>query len=308
MRACAGLLGHNISYSLSPAMHNAAFEHLGLDIRYRVFDLNHREAFRFLKAIQGFGPAWQGEPLVGMNVTIPHKQLAADSAQRRSSVVEAINACNTLLFQQDQEKGGPEGTTAILADNTDSTGFSRALGASLGFNPRGRSALILGAGGAAAAAAYALLRDGIAGVVMANRSPGRARKAIRGLRAALDDPQRARLTALPTDSLDRDDWAEALGSVDLVVNATPLGGPGREGLLALPYPQLLAGHQALYDMNYRPLTTLLMSEASKQGCSVAGGLSMLLYQGAESFRLWTGRDAPLEVMAKALEEGVKRCQ
>lgn len=261
------LLGDPVAHSVSPAMHNAALHALGLPGRYEARRVSGEDLPRAVGILRR-------APYLGANVTVPHKVAAAAEVDTTSPRAAAIGAVNTIV------RDG----SSLHGDNTDAPGLLSALEASLGMVPYGLRIVLLGAGGAARAAAVALLSGGPARLVIYNRDPARA--------AALADAVRERhgvhVRAADADAA-RDEAAEA----DLIVNATSAGLDGTslplDGLTVRP-------GAALFDMVYTPSPTPLMRALAAQGAAVADGLDMLVFQAAESFRLWTGREAPVGVM------------
>ena len=217
-----------------------------------------------------------GAGFVGANVTIPHKRAALELSDRASATARAIGAANTLAF-------GADGT--ISAENTDAPGLIGALADS----PRGRSALILGAGGSARAAAWALREAGAGEVMLWSRTPERARE------LALELSVRAVPRPLPAD---------------LLVNCTPVGlglepsASDEQALnqLALTFDQV-GKYSYVIDIVYRSEPTPLLAAAREHGSRTLDGLEILVAQGALSFEMWTGRTPPLEVMRRAAREG-----
>lgn len=268
----AAVLGFPVRHSLSPAMHNAAFSELGLDWVYLAFEVAPgavAAAFAGARAL-GFG---------GLSVTIPHKAAALDAVDEATAAARAIGAVNTIVSP---------GDGFLLGDNTDGAGFLASL-ADEGFDPNGRVCAVVGAGGAARAVVHALGGAGATQVVVVNRTPERA-----GLVAALAGPS-GRVGA-----------ATDLERADLVVNATPLGLAGG-GPEAFPFdPRVLGPGQLLVDLVPNPAVTPLMGVARDRGASVAGGLGMLVHQGARAFELWTGRPAPVGVMRAAAVRALGR--
>lgn len=239
-------------------MHNAAFAALGLDWRYVKLPVPAELFEETVRALPGSGYR-------GANVTIPHKLAALALADAASDAALAVGAANTLTFAR-------EGS--IAADNTDAGGFLAALGES----PRGRRALVLGAGGAARAVVWALREAGAAEVSIWNRTPERARE----LAAAFG----ARAVERP-------------GPAELIVNATSVGLDPGDPLAALPLGGV-GGPALACDLVYRggSLTPFAAWGASA-GARVVDGLEVLVRQGALSFAAWTGREPPLEVMRAA---------
>lgn len=257
-----GVLGWPVGHSLSPAIHNAALRAVGLsDWRYQLLPVPPSLFDETVRALAGAG-------LRGANVTIPHKHRALALADRPSERARAVGAANTLLLHADG---------AIVADNTDAP----ALIASLPFAIGGRTALVLGAGGSARAAVWALLDAGAAEVRVLNRTEDRARDLCRELGGTVVD----RVTP-----------------ADLLVNCTSVGlGGAGEGHRAMPVPhETLVGFGAVADLVYRPDGTPLIEEASALGIPCIDGRALLVAQGALAFELFTGRPAPVEVMRAAV--------
>jgi shikimate dehydrogenase len=244
-------------------MHNAAFADLELDWIYVACEVAPdaaAAAFAGARAL-GFG---------GLSVTIPHKAAALAAVDEMSDAARAIGAVNTVV---------PVGDGRLRGENTDGAGFLASL-ADEGFDPAGRRCAVVGAGGAARAVVHALAGAGAAEVVVVNRTATRAEDV-----AALAGPA------------GRVGTAADLAGVDLVVNATPLGLPGSD---ALPFdPDLVGSGQLVADLIPNPAVTPLMRAAGERGARVAGGLGMLVHQGALAFELWTGRPAPVGVMRAA---------
>jgi shikimate dehydrogenase len=261
-----GVIGWPVQHSLSPAIHNAAFAALGLDWVYVPLPVPPGSVRQATGGLVGLG-------LRGANVTMPHKTECAELADELSDDARRLRAVNTLVVAGDRLQG----------HNTDAPGFDRFLRQDAGFDPRGRSALVFGAGGVARAVALALARAGAAELSVAVREASRASD----LRAAVDG------TGLPVDVVPIDE-ATAVRA-DLVVNATPLGA---DGTTAPPIPLLDPG-VLVVDLLYRPAVTPLQAEARNAGAEAFGGLGLLLHQAALSFELWTGTPAPLDVMSAA---------
>jgi shikimate dehydrogenase len=262
-----GVLGWPVAHSRSPAIHNAALTALGMDCwRYQALPVPEELLAETTRAL---GPAG----FAGANVTIPHKQAALALADRSSTTARAIGAANTLTF-------APDGT--IAAENTDAPGLIAALEQLVGL-PARPSALVLGAGGSARAAVWALCEAGAREVSVWNRTPERAAKLARELGAhAVTEPARA----------------------DLLVNCTSVGlersasEPEELNQLGLTFDQV-GEYSYVVDMVYRSGPTPLLAAAREHGARTLDGLEILVAQGALSFELWTGRAAPLEVMRRA---------
>jgi shikimate dehydrogenase len=251
--ALAGVLGFPVAHSRSPAMMNAAFAELGLDDwRYLKLPVQPERFADLVRALPGSGYR-------GANVTIPHKPAAHALADDLSPAAESIGAVNTLMF----EGGG------IHGDNTDAGGLLDAIGES----PAGRRALVLGAGGAGRAAAWAL-QTASAEVVLWNRTSARAEGLARELGVGL---------------------MSGSAPVDILVNATSVGLRGEDPHAELPLVE--AG--LVVDLVYGSEPTALCRWAAGCGARVVDGLEVLVRQGARSLELWTGRPAPLDTMRRA---------
>ncbi|MFN8111453.1 MAG: shikimate dehydrogenase [Thermoleophilia bacterium] len=260
----AGIIGWPVAHSLSPAMHNAAFAALGLDWRYVAFPV---EPHRVVEAVRGLAAAGVG----GLNVTIPHKHAVLECCSSASAAVQAIGAANTLV---------PDGSGGWHAENTDAPGFLRALDEAAPVDLEGRTALLIGAGGAARAVAFGLTSRG-AHLLVANRTPQRA--------AELGDP----VPFTPGD------LARAAADAALVVNCTSLGLHG-DGLPPELPVDCLGPQHVVADVVYRPTGTAWLHAASARGARCVNGLGMLLHQGAEALSMWTGVEPPIDVMQAAL--------
>ena len=256
MSALAGVLGFPVGHSRSPAMMNAAFAELGLDWRYLHLPVPPGLFAETVRALPGSGYR-------GANVTIPHKLAAYRLADELTEAAAQVGAVNTLSFE-DGRIGG---------DNTDAGGLMDALGAE-----RPATALVLGAGGAARAAVWALRESG-AEVTVWNRTHERAR--------ALADEFGVAA-------------AERPGAADLLVNASAVGLSRDADQEALP----LVEAATVVDLVYGPEPTALVRRAQERGARVVDGIEILVRQGARSFERWTGREAPVETMRRAASSPV----
>lgn len=271
-----GVIGWPIEHSLSPVMHNAAFAALGLNNW-------HYEALAIPPDIIGHSiKAFRGEGgYTGLNVTVPHKQ-AVMRFVRPDERAMALGAVNTIDFRDNS------GT------NTDVVGFMQDLAAH-GISVAGERVIVLGAGGAARAAVYGLVQAG-AQVAVVNRTPERAQVMLADLTLS------AGIRGVMVQSL-----ADAvLDGVSLVVNCTTVGMyPAVDASpwsAEVPFPEGVA----VYDMVYRPAQTRLMQLAEANGGKAVGGLGMLVRQGAAAFEIWTGQEAPLDVMFAAVNDALSQ--
>ena len=263
----AGIIGHPVRHSVSPAMHNAAFRALGLDWAYLAFDVEPGDVPEALVGVQALG-------IEGLSVTMPHKEDVAANLDKVSALARQVGAVNTVV----REPGG-----VLRGENTDGPGFLRALRDDEGFDPANRRCLVIGAGGAARAVVKVLADAGATEVVVVNRTPARG-EAVAALAGACG----------------RVGVAGEAGEADLVVNATPIGMAGTELAGGLPLdPVHLGPGQLVVDLVPYPAITPLVEAARQRGAAAAGGLGMLVHQAAIAFRLWTGEDPPLQVMSAA---------
>lgn len=292
-RYCA-VFGQPVRHSASPAMHNAALAELGLDWRYLAFEVPPAQ---LQQAIEGC----RAMRFLGINLTVPHKLLAMDFMDQLDFTAREWGAVNTVRFEAQTETGewvplgrlGHEvsGQIRTVGFNTDADAILRSLEEDLGLRPSGLRAVILGAGGAGRVAALRLASAGAAELYLVNRTESKL--------GPLRDEILRRFPATRV----------ALGyptapQVDLVLNATSLGLKATDGLPFDPAQFRLQRSTTAYDMIYRPAETPFLAEARRQGCRVANGLGMLLYQGARALELWSGRPAPVEVMRSALKKQI----
>jgi len=258
-----GVLGWPVRHSRSPVMHEAGYRALGLDDwRYQLLPVPPELFEETVRALPGAGFA-------GANVTIPHKEAALALADAATDAARAIGAANTLTFQDGR----------IHADNTDAPGLIDALP----FDPAGKRAVVLGAGGSARAVVWALVNAGAADVLVWNRTAERAERlcAEIGGRAVQAPPAAA----------------------DLLVNTTSVGLRSEDPFKALPLRvDSINGYPCLVDLVYGSGPTALVSAAQAAGATVVDGLEILVRQGARSFERWTGRAAPLEVLRAAARQ------
>jgi shikimate dehydrogenase len=252
LSALAGVLGFPVGHSRSPVMMNAAFRELGLDWRYLKLPVPPERFEQTVRALPGSGYR-------GANVTIPHKLAAHDLADELSDAARAIGAVNTLTFAD----GG-----RIAGDNTDAGGLLDALG-----EPPPGTALVLGAGGAARAAAWALAQAG-AEVTVWSRTSERAVELADALGVA---------------------HSERPGASELLVNATSVGLRPGDSLDGLP----LVDARVVVDLVYGAAPTPVVRWAEERGVRVVDGLEVLVRQGARSLELWTGKEPPVDAMRRA---------
>jgi len=264
-----GVLGDPVSHSLSPVMHNAAFKAIGMDCEYHAFRVSPENLEKALHGAHalGFG---------GLNLTIPLKEKALEIVQP-SELAKQIGAVNTVDFKQ-----------GMAGYNTDGIGAKMAL-SSAGIEIKGKNVLLLGAGGAARAIAFQLAKDG-ASVTIANRMLERAEALAKDV-----------MKIGKAQASGYDDLKDLIHDSDILINSTSVGMyPKISGTIATS--DMMHKDQVVFDIVYNPQDTMLLKEAKKAGATTIDGVKMLVFQGAESFRIWTGRMPPVDIMEKAVRE------
>lgn len=265
----AGVLGWPLEQTLSPVIHNAAFRALGLEWIYFAWPVRPEALGAAIAGLRALGAK-------GANLTMPHKETVVEYLDHLSGDAETLGAVNTVQLVGDE----------LVGHNTDVDGFAEFLVGDIGYDPRGRRVLVLGAGGAARAVVKALGDLGAAEIVVAARHKERARDV-----AHIAEAHTGAVASIV-------DWGRAhdlAGQVDVLVNATPLGMASEEALAGVQ----LSATQLVVDLVYSPPSTPLLERARAAGASAWGGLGMLVCQAAASFRIWTSQDPPTEVMSAA---------
>jgi shikimate dehydrogenase len=261
-------------------MHNAAFEAVGLNCRYLPFVVQEKDLRAAVEGIRALN-------LIGINVTMPHKETVISYLDELSDDSKRIGAVNTIKNLDGKLKGF----------NTDTCGFLDAL-EEQGFSSAGKNAIILGAGGAAKAVAVALAGSGSSNIAIIARDAAKAGDLKARLTAHFAE------TSVKTLTFD-DDLADIFEKGNLVVNATPIGMEESAGTAPIPLDLINESH-FVYDLIYTPLETALVKGAKERGARAAGGLGMLLYQAVRAFAIWTGQTPPVEVMRAALLDELER--
>lgn len=263
------LLGHPVGHSLSPIIQNAAFKHRGLAVTYEVRDIEPQDLPHAVDELRA-------SDCLGANITVPHKEEVLRLLDEIEAEAARVGAVNTVVNRD-----------GILAGhNTDLQGFSIALRDLLHQDAAGLKFLVLGAGGAARAVLAALLQERAAYVYVANRCLERAEALCRAARGWGDTP----CLALSLASA-----CTVAAECDVIVNATSIGLPQSVKDLPLDVDTLHRG-QVLFDLVYGPGTTPMVLAATAKGLRATDGKAMLVQQAALSYELWTGTDAPLEIM------------
>jgi shikimate dehydrogenase len=264
-----GVLGDPVSHSLSPVMHNAAFKALGMNCEYHAFRVTPASLYDAIKGAYalGFG---------GLNLTIPLKEKALGIVQL-TDPAKQIGAVNTIDFKK-----------GIVGYNTDGLGAKMALTSS-GVHIKGKNVLLLGAGGAARAIAFQLATDG-ASVTIANRTQERAI----ALAKEVGRIGKARASGL-------DELKKLVENSDILINSTSVGMFPKISETIVT-SNIMHSSLVVFDIVYNPVNTRLLQEAKKAGAGTIDGVMMLVYQGAEAFKIWTGKTPPVEVMEKSVRE------
>jgi len=270
-RVC-GVIGDPIEHSLSPTIQNAAFNHLELDFVFLAFRVKAADLENAIRGMRGLG-------ILGLNVTMPHKSTVIGCLDEVDSTVKFLGSANTILNKGEK----------LLGSNTDGFGALKALREN-GVVLSEKKVLLLGAGGAAKAIAFALAKE--AGeIAILNRVAEKAVVLADALNLAFGKE-------VVSGALSPSAVQKNLQDADILVNATSVGmHPNiNQSLVA---PQWLKPKLTVMDIVYNPVETKLAKDAKKAGAKVISGMEMLIYQGAASFEIWTGRSAPIEVMRKA---------
>ncbi|HLZ28142.1 MAG TPA: shikimate dehydrogenase [Chloroflexota bacterium] len=272
------LLGQPVAHSLSPALHNAAFASLGIDAHYEAWEV----------APHGLGEAvarLRAADCMGANVTAPHKQAVVAFMDEVSDEVLALGVLNTIVNQRGRLVGG----------NTDARGLARWMRQAR-IDPAGRPALVLGAGGAARAAVWALADLQASTVLVLNRTVERAQDVVVSLQPFLD---RSELCWGPLDQVSR----PVPAAWHVVINATSLGHHGGAPDL---HPSCYSPGSVAIELAYNPPETGFMVAARLAGARAENGLGMLLHQAALAFERWTGQDAPMRAYEDVIRQGQRR--
>ncbi len=260
----AGIIGWPVGASLSPAIHNAAFAHAGLDWVYVAFPVPP-------ESVEGAVAGMRGLGIGGLNVTMPHKQAVIPHLDALSAEVERVGAVNTIVADGER----------LIGMNTDGPGFMRFLERDARVTPKGLTAVVLGGGGAARGVATAMTDAGMQVAVTARRD--RQADEVAAVTGARPVPWDAR--------------SKVSAGADLIVNATPIGRD--DDSLPVDADALREG-QIVVDLIYHPSTTGLVRIAAERGARAYNGLGMLLHQAALAFEAWTGVPAPFDAMAAAV--------
>ncbi len=272
-----GLIGHPVEHSFSPPMHNAAFESLGMDYAYVAFDVNPNGLSSAIEGAKSLN-------IEGFNVTIPHKIEVMQYLNELDEVASLIGAVNTIDLKN------------LKGYNTDGIGAVRAIEE---VSPiKDKDVIVAGAGGASRAISFYLAKFGANSITILNRNVNKAQN------LAEDVLKSDLISDVKSDSISQINGY--LDNADILVDTTPLGMDPHIDDEPIARADNMHEDLIVFDAVYNPNETVLIKEAIKAGAKPVYGIKMLLYQGAESFKIWTGQDAPVDVMEKALNEYLGR--
>ncbi|MEM3673100.1 MAG: shikimate dehydrogenase [Candidatus Bathyarchaeia archaeon] len=274
---CA-LIGDPVEHSLSPYIHNAAFKHLKLDFVYVTFKVSKENVKEALEGARALG-------IRGLNVTMPLKTAVIQHLDKLDPNAEKIGAVNTILNNEGK----------LTGYNTDGFGALEALKAKRQ-NPAGKNILVLGAGGAARAVAFALCKDA-KDMTILNRTPEKAKILAEELSRIFE--KKVKFGGLGEETLRRE-----VEKADILVNATAVGMAPKIDETPVDM-KLLHSNLTVFDLVYNPPETRLLKEAKAMGAKTVDGICMLVHQGALSFQIWTGRKAPIDVMTRACKRALR---
>ena len=272
-----GLIGHPVEHSFSPPMHNAAFEELGMDYAYVAFDV---DPANLKSAIEGA----ESLNIKGFNVTIPHKIEVMKYLDELDGVARLIGAVNTIDFKN------------MKGYNTDGIGAVRAIEEVTSI--KNKNVVIAGAGGASRAISFYIAKYGADSLTILNRNAEKAQK------LAEDVSDSGLISDVDAASIMEID--NHVKNADILIDTTPVGMDPHIDDEAIVKAENMHEDLVVFDAVYNPNETVLLKEAIKAGAKPVYGIKMLLYQGVESFEIWTGKKAPVDVMEKALKETLNK--
>ena len=269
------VIGDPVGHSLSPRIHRCMIANTGVDYSYDVHPVRREELANFVAEARSGAYA-------GFNVTMPHKKAILPLLDELTEEAVRCGAVNTVRVE--------DGHT--IGHNTDGQGFLDSLAAGT-FQPKGKTALLLGAGGAAEAVAAALIHSGVKKLILCNRSVQRAQE------LAVHYPMQAEGVPFEETSLHR-----AAAACDLLINATPLGMAGNEEFPDLRFLEEARPHTVVYDLVYHPQETALLREVRRRGLATVGGMELLIHQAMLSFSFFTGKTVEQEKMKEQIKKAL----
>ena len=274
MKKTVGLIGYPLGHSISPIFQQAAFDELGIEVRYELWETTPDKLGKIVKGIKN-------EDKLGSNVTVPYKEDVIQFLDELNEIARDIGAVNTVTKRDGK----------LIGYNTDAEGFLRSVEVEGKFDPEGKTVTMIGAGGVARAIGFSLVQSGAKVLNLFDIDRTRAMKLASELKAS-------QVNVLSSNS--GSEYEAAISGTDLLINCTPIGmkhspSEGQSPVAA----ELVSSQSLVYDVVYNPLKTPLLETAEKAGVTALGGLSMLVYQGVAAFELWTGQKAPVDTMIKA---------
>lgn len=271
-----GVIGNPISHSLSPLMHEAAYEKYKLDARYVPLQVEEENLGAAVRGMKGLG-------IKGLNVTIPHKEAVIEYLDELDSSAAALGAVNTIIYDEKEDK--------LIGYNTDGEGFYRSLVPELRKPLKDSLILMIGAGGAARGVAITLANKGARQITIANRTKSKA------VQLAADCGTSARAMTL-------NEVQAKLTEFDIIINSTSIGMTPNVGQMPMSL-ETISRDTLVCDLIYSPMKTRFLSEAEKKHASIMNGMGMFIHQGAIAFEYWTGLDAPVDIMEQAILNKLK---
>ena len=272
-----GIIGYPLGHSISPVFQQAALDAAGIDATYEGWETAPEDLARRLASFRSDG-------FVGSSVTIPHKESVMALLDEVSEGARLIGSVNTIIYREGK----------LIGHNTDAPGFLRGLRENSGFEPEGKDTVLVGTGGAGRAVAFGLAGDGVASLMLVNRTVSRAERLGEEVSRAYPDVRVSVEGEIPEGF-----------EYHLLVNGTSVGmkHTAMEDASPVSRDRLVRG-ALVYDLIYNPEETVLLKQAKEAGSQTLGGLPMLVFQGAEAFELWFGREAPVEAMFRAAQEAM----
>jgi shikimate dehydrogenase len=281
-----GVIGYPLKHSISPDFQQAALDYYRLDVRYEALEVKAEDLPSAINRLR------QPQNL-GANITVPYKETVIGLLDKIDDFAGLVGAVNTVVNNNGR----------LTGFNTDAPGFLKALRDDAGFEPGEKKVLILGAGGAARAVGFSLLQERVRALVFTDLFLEKAKSLAGALvKYAADSQTKINVEAVKLSSAN---LARVAGQCQLIVNCTTVGMKhAPEESLSPLASDLIPKDALVYDLVYNPSRTPLLKMAKAAGAKTIGGLPMLVYQGAASFKLWTGREAPLDIMLTAARKAL----
>lgn len=274
MPKIVGLIGYPLGHSVSPAMHNAAFLELGIDLEYDVFEIEPDDLANKISQLR--------EETAGFNVTVPYKEKIMPLLDEIDPLAQKIGAVNTVVNQKGK----------LTGYNTDGAGFIESLRSEAATDPADKNIVVLGAGGASRAVTITLADVGAKSITIYDIENEKANRLAMYVEKAYPKTKCPSITAITQKQIDQ---------ADILVNCSPVGMMPKIDRSPLPKKIKLQKELVVYDLVYNPRETKLLKTAGTAGCKTCSGLGMLVNQGALAFELWVGQKAPVELMYEAAE-------